>query len=73
MSAINENHKMFVPDIWSTTDRIFSHFGALFALPTPPSDNLVNQNFEKMKKKTPGNFIILRKCTINDNHMVYSS
>ena len=62
-----------IPDIWSTTDRIFSHFGALFTLPTPPPDNLVNQNFEKMKKKTPGNFIILRKCTINDNHMIYSS
>ena len=40
-----------IPDIWSTTDRIFSHFGALFTLHTPPPDNLVNQNFEKMKKK----------------------
>ena len=32
MSAINENHMMIVPEIWSTTDRIFSHFRPLFAL-----------------------------------------
>ena len=35
-------------------------------------NNPKSQNFEKMKT-TPANIIILRKCTINDNHMMYSS
>ena len=33
--------------------------------------NPKNQNFEKMKK-TARDIIILHKCTINDNHMLYS-
>ena len=37
-----------------------------------PPNNPKNQNFEKMKK-TPGNIIILRMCTINDNHMMCGS
>ena len=41
-------------------------------LPFYPSNNPKNQNFEKMKK-TPGDIIILHKCTINDNHMMYDS
>ena len=49
-----------VPEIWSVTDRIFYDFG-LF-LPFYPSNNLKNQNFEKMKK-TPGDNIILHMCT----------
>ena len=40
-----------VPEIYGTTDRIFCHFGSLFALYPPPPDNLKNQNFEKLKKK----------------------
>ena len=62
-----------IPETWSTTDRIFSHFGPFFAflhLP-PPLNNPENQNFEKMEK-IPGD-IILQKCTINDNHMIYGS
>ena len=31
-----------------------------------------NQNFEKMKK-TPGDIIILHKCTKNHDHMLYCS
>ena len=50
-----------VPEIWSTTDKIFSHFGPFY---TP--NNPENQNFEKMKK-TPGDIIILHKCTTNEN------
>ena len=38
----------------------------------PPPKNPENQNFEKIKK-TPGDIIILHKCTINDNHMMYGS
>ena len=63
-------------EIWSATDRIFSHFGPFFALltppPPPPNNNPENQNFEKMKK-SPEDIIILHKCTINDNHMMDGS
>ena len=62
-----------IPEMWSTTGRILSHFGPIFAFyPCPPTNNPENQNFEKMKK-TPGDIIILQKCTINDNHMIYGS
>ena len=54
-----------IPKILNTTDRIFSHFGPFFAL--------YFLTFEKMKKKTPGDIIILQKSTINDNHMIYGS
>ena len=38
------------------------------------NENPKNYNSEK-KKKTPGDntIIILQKCTINDNHMIYGS
>ena len=63
-----------IPEIWSTTDRIFFSFWTIFCPFTPPtpSDNPENQNFEKMKI-APGDIIILHKCTINDNHMIYGS
>ena len=54
-----------VPEIWSATD-ILNQFGSF-----GPLDNTENQNFEKMKK-TPGD-IILQKCTIHDNRMMYGS
>ena len=59
-----------VPEIWSATDRIFCHFGPFFAL--LPPNNLKNQNFEKLTK-APKHIIILHKCAINDNHMMYGS
>ena len=37
-----------------------------------PPNNQENKKFEKLKK-TPGDIIILHMCTINDNHMIYSS
>ena len=46
---------------------ILDHF-----LPFYPPNNPKNQNFEKLKKR-PGDIIILHMCTINDNHMIYSS
>ena len=46
---------------------ILDHF-----LPFYPSNNPKNQNFEKMKK-LPGDIIILHRCNINDNHMMYGS
>ena len=45
---------------------ILDHFLAFY--PTNPE----NQNFEK-KKQTPGGIIILHKCTINGNQMMYDS
>ena len=37
-----------IPEIWSATDRTFTHFGPFFALlPLPPPEN---QNFEKVEK-----------------------
>ena len=41
-------------------------------LPFHPSNNLKNQNFEKLKK-APGDIIILHKCTKNHDHMLYCS
>ena len=38
---------MFVPEIWSSTDRIFCHFGQLLAL--LPSNIPENENFEEIK------------------------
>ena len=37
-----------VPEVSTTTDIIFCHFGLFFVLLTP--NNPENQNFEKMKK-----------------------
>ena len=49
-------------------DKIFCHFGPFFAL-SPPNDPQY-QNFEK-NEKNDWRFIILHKCTINDNHDVW--
>ena len=70
MSNINDNHMMY--GSWDIEhDRqdfvILDHF-----LPFYPPNNPKNQNFEKVKK-TPGDMIILQKCNINDNHMMYGS
>ena len=46
---------------------ILDHF-----LPIYPSNNLKNQNFEKLEK-TPEDIIILHKCTKNHHHMLYCS
>ena len=56
-----------VPEISRATEFfvILGHF-----LPFYPPNNPKNQNFEEVKK-TPGDIIILHKCTINDSHMMY--
>ena len=46
---------------------ILCHF-----LPFHSTNNLKNQNFEKMKK-APGDNIMLPLCITNDNHMMYGS
>ena len=64
-----------LPEISSAADRIFCHFGPLFAFltpPPPPPNNLKNPNFEKLKKAT-GGIIILHKRTKNYGQMMYGS
>ena len=46
---------------------ILGHF-----LPFYPTNNPKYQNFEKMNQ-SPGDIIILHKCTKNHDHMLYSS
>ena len=67
LCTTNDNHMM--NGSWDT-DRIFHHFG-LF-LPFYPTNNPENQNVENMKKNS-WRYIILQKCTINDNHMIHGS
>ena len=71
LCTTNGDHVITVPGIWSATDIIFYHFGPIFAL-LSPNNPPENRNFEKMKKR-PGDIIILQKCTINENHMIYGS
>ena len=70
--TINDNHMMYIwflgYEIWQT--EFFVILDCF--LPFYPSNNPKTQKFEKMKK-TPGDIIILHKCTINDNHMMYGS
>ena len=51
---------------------LFSHFRPFFAFSPSPHKNPKDQNNEKIKK-TPRDIIILHKCTINNNHMIYDS
>ena len=76
MSTLNQNHMMY--DSWDmecNRQNVFS-FWIIFALlshtPPPPPNNSKNQNLEKLKK-IPRDIIILHKCTINDNHIIYGS
>ena len=70
LCTINDNHMMY--GFWDKKlDRqnffiFLDHF-----LPFYPPNNPKNKNFEKMKK-SPGD-MILHKCNINDNHMMYGS
>ena len=58
-----------VSEIKGVTE-IFCHFGPFLPFQYPKTPE--NQNF-KTEKKTPGDITILHICTINDNHMMYSS
>ena len=44
----------------------------IFSLFVLCPNNPENHNFEKVKKAL-GDIIILHKCTINNNHMIYGS
>ena len=74
LHKLTKNHDCIcytVLEIWCVTDVIvLFHFGLLFAL--LPPNSLKNKNFNKMKS-TPGNIIILQKCTKNHDHTSYCS
>ena len=50
------------PEIWRVTDEIVVFHFRLFSAPLTCQKN---ENFKKMKKKTPGGIIILHKCIKN--------
>ena len=57
-----------VPEIWHVTDVIcIFHFRLFF--PFYPTNYPKNQNLKKMKKKMPGDIIILHMCTKHYDHM----
>ena len=64
-----QNHMMY--GSWHTEwGGIFCHFGPFFALFIP----LTTQKMKILKKwKKPGDILILQKCTIDGNHMMYNS
>ena len=68
-------HKWQPYDVWflryEAWQRIFFVILDCF-LPCYPPNNPKSQNFEKLKK-TPGDIIILQKCTKNHDHMLYCS
>ena len=68
----NHDHMCYaVPEIWHVTNVIvIFHFGLFFAL--LPPNSLKNQIFLKMKT-TPGDIIILHKCTKNYDQVMYNS
>ena len=70
MCTINDNHMMYGSWDMERDGQFFLSFWTVFVI--LPPNNLKNQNFEKMKKN-PGYIIILQRCTINDNHMMYGS
>ena len=61
-----------VPEIWHVTDVIIIfNFGPFFAI--LPANSPQNQNFKKLKKKTPEDIIILHMCTKNCDQIMYGS
>ena len=71
----NENDMMYGSlDMERNRQNLFSLWTILC-----PFNPLTNQKLKKMKKiqknkkNTPGDIIILNKCNINDNHMMYGS
>ena len=69
MCNINEDHIMY--GSWDVKHHnflvILGHVLSIYPTKTPKI-----QNFEKIKQ-TPGDIIILHKCTINHDHMLYCS
>ena len=71
MCTINENHMMYGSWDMEHDRHNFLSFQAIF-LSFYLTDNLKNQNFEKMKK-IPGDIIILYLSNTINDHMMYHS
>ena len=72
----HEHHKWKLYDVWFLrygTQQNFSHFRPFFVLLHPLPLTTERIKILKKMKKTSGDIIILHKCTINDNHMIYGS
>ena len=71
MSNINENHMKYGSSDIELSRQNFLSFWTIFC----PLTSLTTQKLKILKKnkKMPGDIIILHKCTINDNHMMYGS
>ena len=67
---INDSHMIYGSSDMECNGQNFLSFWTVFSPFTP--NNPKNQNFEKLKKISE-DIIILHKCTINDNHMMYGS
>ena len=70
MCTINENHMIYGSKDLECDGQKFLSFWTIFCPFTPPLTTQKIKILKKMKKM-PGDIIILHKCTINDNHMVY--
>ena len=69
--TINDNHMMYGSwDMKHDKQNFLSFWTVFFPLYSP--NNPKNQNFQKLKK-SPGDIIILHKCTKNHNHMLCCS
>ena len=74
MNTINQNHVMY--DFWDMERNRQNLFllWTIFCPFTPPPPPLTTQRIKILKKwKKPRDIIILHKCTIDDNHMIYGS
>ena len=70
MCTINEDHDVWLLRYEVQQTEFFVILDRL--LPFYPTNNLKNQNFEKMKKMC-GDIIVLHLCTTNENHMMHGS
>ena len=70
MCIINNSHMMYGSrDMECNGQNFFVILDCFLFLPT---NNLKNQNFDKMKNRS-GDIIILHMCIINDDHMICGS
>ena len=72
MCTINDSHMMYGSWDMKCQGQNFLSFWSVFC----PFTYLTTQKIKilkKIKKKKPGEFIILHICTVNDGHMMYGS
>ena len=72
MCTINDIHMMYGFWDMKRDEQNFLSFWTIF-FPFYPPNNPKNQNFEELKKKNPGDIIILHKCTKNHDQMLHCS